>query len=489
GTRQDLRNLIDSAHDRKMYVILDVVYNHTGNNWFYCDENTGEPQQSMPYRSWPIYPFHGWRSGNGDSISRPLIPEDGVWPEELQNIDWYTRAGQISNWETAPWEDLTNPNLEFRRGDFYELKKLRLEDEQVIRILARIFQYWIALTDCDGFRVDAVKHVSVEVSHRLCTAIHGFALSIGKENFFLVGEIMNSSIAPAYIDIFGGNLDAVLGIIDYPNRLTGFVKGEIDPNDFFLMYDERTLQGMARQIGRYVVHVLDDHDMCARAPRKRFAAHGHAPIIWIQTANAVGVLLTSPGIPSIYYGTEQAFDGTEERHDFEIEPQKYALDRYIRETMFGGAFGAFETENCHFFNQNHPTYVRISAIARLRNRNDMIGKTLRRGHFYGRETSYLGQPFSIPKCGELAAWSMVLYETEVLMVLNTNAAEERGADVTVDAYLHPDSSILTYIYKSNWSPQELSHPPEDQKVVVKWQPDGRATVHIDMPPACMAILA
>ncbi|MDY7024660.1 MAG: alpha-amylase family glycosyl hydrolase, partial [Cyanobacteriota bacterium] len=34
GTRQDLRDLVDAAHDRGMYVILDVIYNHSGNNWF-----------------------------------------------------------------------------------------------------------------------------------------------------------------------------------------------------------------------------------------------------------------------------------------------------------------------------------------------------------------------------------------------------------------------------------------------------------------------
>ncbi|MCC5599604.1 alpha-amylase family glycosyl hydrolase [Nostoc favosum] len=35
GTRQDLRDLIDAAHDRRMYVILDVIYNQSADNWFY----------------------------------------------------------------------------------------------------------------------------------------------------------------------------------------------------------------------------------------------------------------------------------------------------------------------------------------------------------------------------------------------------------------------------------------------------------------------
>src|SRR4051794_17145236 len=39
GTRQDLRDLVDAAHDRGMYVLLDVIYNHMGNNFFYADES------------------------------------------------------------------------------------------------------------------------------------------------------------------------------------------------------------------------------------------------------------------------------------------------------------------------------------------------------------------------------------------------------------------------------------------------------------------
>ena len=36
-----------------MYVILDVIYNHSGNNWFYRDEETDEPADSRGYRYEP----------------------------------------------------------------------------------------------------------------------------------------------------------------------------------------------------------------------------------------------------------------------------------------------------------------------------------------------------------------------------------------------------------------------------------------------------
>ena len=70
--------------------------------------------------------MHGWRSATGESIPQPLAMDDGVWPSEFQNPEWYY-AGRIdrANWGLAGWEDPMNANVEFRRGDFYDLKDLR----------------------------------------------------------------------------------------------------------------------------------------------------------------------------------------------------------------------------------------------------------------------------------------------------------------------------------------------------------------------------
>ena len=46
GTRQDLRDLVDAAHARGIYVLLDVIYNHTANNWFY--DAGGTARDSLP---------------------------------------------------------------------------------------------------------------------------------------------------------------------------------------------------------------------------------------------------------------------------------------------------------------------------------------------------------------------------------------------------------------------------------------------------------
>ncbi|MGF1461145.1 MAG: alpha-amylase family glycosyl hydrolase [Leptolyngbyaceae cyanobacterium] len=489
GTRQDLRDLVDAAHERGLYVVLDVIYNHSGNNWFYRGEwGDLAAQAEMPYRFSPPYAAHGYRSAQGESIAQPQTIEDGVWPEEFQNFDWYTRCGSISHWEAAAWEDNMSPLTEFRRGDFFDLKDFNLQNGNVIKALARVYQYWIAVSDCDGFRVDAVKHVSPEESRQFCFEIKEYAQAIGKDNFLLMGEITDEGMLGGYLEVFGRNLDAALDIVNANNQLTAFAKGLAHPNAYFDLFNDATNQGSYRQVGLYHVSVLDDHDMSSRAYKARFAARSDLPSLYQQVAHVVGIQLTMPGIPSIYYGTEQALDGNQSYHDYGCEPAHAYIDRYIRESMFGGDFGAFGTQGCHFFDPDHPTYQRIAVIARLRSRPDAVGKTLRRGHHYLRETAFAGSPFAIHGPGELTAWSSILFDTEVLIAYNPHGSEARGADVTVDSGFHTPGTQMQVLYRGDWSDEHLKHPPQDDFIAVETS-NNRTTVRIDLPPAGMMILA
>lgn len=485
GTRQDLRDLVDAAHARGMYVLLDIIYNHTGNNWFYAVDGT--PRDTAPYRFQPPYPVHGWRSSTGDSVSNIGSLGDGVWPEEFQNLVWYTRAGQIGRFDPEHWEDPLHPDNEFRRGDFFDLKDVALNCSDALSGAIHVYQYWIALSDCDGFRIDTVKHTPWEASRNFCGAIREYAESIGKEFFWLLGEVTGGAdMARNYLEIFGRNIDAVLDVGVPALQLGGMVKGSLDPSAFFDLFRGHDSLGSHRETGRYHVSILDDHDMVGRG-KHRFCAHNTIPNRYQQVAHAVGTQLTTLGVPCIYYGTEQALDGTEDRHDFSIEPSRSFEDRYIRESMFGGTFGAFETSGCHFFDPAHPTYHRISAIARIRNRRDPVGLALRRGRQYLRETSFLSRPFLLPGPGELVAWSRILFNQEVLVALNCHGTEGRGAHVTVDASLHPAGSTMRFLYHGAWSDAELGNAPQNQTLPVQHD-HGRASVRLDLPPAGMAIL-
>ena len=489
GTLQDLRDLVDAAHARGMVVLLDIVIDHTANNWFYGPDLTNRVEDSLPYRYSPPYSFGGWRSGTGECIPEIQTRDDGCWPRELQRLEAYHRSGSIGNWGSA---DPMDPNAEFRRGDFFDLKKLNEEDDQTLKAIIRCYQFWIALSDCDGFRIDAAKHIPKHICQRFCFAIFGYAQSIGKDNFLLVGEITDLWMSVNYLSLLGNVFDralgAVLDINNSPDQLTGVVRGTLDAAAYFGRFRTDTAMSGYIQTGRAHVTVLDDHDMSCRSHKARFAANNATPHHFWQVAHAAAALLTVPGIPCLYYGTEQAFDGNEGYHDYAIEPQRFGEDRYIRESMFGGPFGAFQTSGCHFFNPEHPSYLRIAAIARLRKADDPVGRALRKGICHPREASVCGGSFRSPAAGELCAWSRILSDHEVVMVLNTHGLESRGAEITVDAGLHPHGSRLSVRYRADWTDAELKNPPTGETFEVHHSADGRATVHVELPPAGMVIL-
>lgn len=493
GTREDLIELVAEAHKLEMYVILDIIYNHTGNNWFY-DENG--LKSDIPYRYKPQKEIAAWRSENGQPTNNINSMEDGVWPKDFQNKEWYTRAGKIGKWDSEAWENPMHNDTEFRRGDFFDLKDLNYDNEQVLEAIIRVYQYWIGLTDCDGFRIDTVKHVPWDVSRKFCGAIHEYAESINKNNFLLLGEVTGGSeMEKNYLDIFGRNIDAALDIGDPSRRLEGLAKGLLAPQFFFEQFTSGDILGGHRETGRYHVSVLDDHDKVANT-KKRFSANNNIPRHFEQVAHAVGIQLTTLGIPCIYYGTEQAFDGNRNMHDTMIEQlDEFGNipfeDRYIRECMFAAGFGAFETRGCHFFNTEHPTYLRISAIAALRNRTDHIGLALKRGRQYFRETSCHERPFSHPIQGELVGWSRVLVDSEVLVVYNTHGTESRSAEITVHSAFHKEGSQMKVLYNGDWDDSKLKNifNSSFETIPVDTHADGRSTVYLELPPAGMVILA
>ena len=62
------------------------------------------------------------------------------------------------------------------------------------------------------------------------SVIHEFAQTLGKENFYLIGEITGGR-QRAYQTLEETGLDAALGIDDIPDKLEYLLKGYRDPTD------------------------------------------------------------------------------------------------------------------------------------------------------------------------------------------------------------------------------------------------------------------
>ena len=509
GNRQDMVQLVAEAHNRGIRILLDVVFNHTGNNWIYANG-----QDQPPFLPWPrFYQKGDWRNRGGGLTNTIHGADDGVWPREFQRDEYYSRAGEGD----LGAGDIGDPHAEMRRTDFVGDRDINYDGTTALDDITRCYKYWIALTDCDGFRVDTLKHVDEETGRNFCGSIKEFAANLGKSNFFLVGEVAgDDSNADRYLEVLGSNLNATLDLGQTKLALRSVAKGLVAPASYFdllKIWDDDL--GSHRNSSQRRVSVLDDHDhVFGEKIRFSFrAGNDH------QVVAGVAIQLFSLGIPCIYYGTEQSLSGPEPGQEVFL-PKFGGNDAFLREAMFGpqhprksgldglatgGAgfdnslpgFGAFGTTGAHCFNPTSPAYVRIAALIEVRKGFPV----LRYGRQYQRPMSNFGFPFALPSAGELIAWSRILDDEEALCIVNGHGNEARGGDVVVDTNLNSPSAagdpfrgvtpFLTVIANSAQAAVGSAYAgphPVGEKIPVKNR-NGSAFVEIrDLPPSEVVVL-
>ncbi len=105
--------------------------------------------------------------------------------------------------------------------DFYQ-------PSSALLALSKVYQFWIAYTDIDGFRVDTVKHMDPGAVRFFASSIHEFAQAIGKEKFYMIGEITGGRNR-RLTTLEATGLDAALGIDDIPGKLEIPGQGVCEP--------------------------------------------------------------------------------------------------------------------------------------------------------------------------------------------------------------------------------------------------------------------
>jgi glycosidase len=464
GSTKELVELVETAHQHGIYVILDIIINHSGDVFKYQNG-----QQF--YQNGTKFPVEGFRKTDGEgTVPFSELPEaefsdGGIWPKELQSPGAFTQKGKITRWDDYP---------EFLDGDFESLKDVHhgtgdvdnFHPSSALAAITQAYKYWIAVADIDGFRIDTVKHMEPGATRYFASVIKEFTMSIGKENFYLIGEITGGrQRAFETLEITG--LDAALGIDDIPDKMEYMLKGYRNPSDYFSLFRNSELVHKESHIWfrNKVVTLFDDHDQVRKGMNKaRYCATDSGAVSLVAV---LGLNLTSLGIPCIYYGSEQGFDGKGEG------------DRYIRESMFGGDFGAFRSKSRHFFQEENPWFPEIRKIIEVRNRQI----TLRRGRQYLRPISGDGVNFGLPvlmgsKMNSIVAWSRIFNDQEILCAFNTDIENETIAYVTIDSELHVNDSKVKCLYASAPCPPEINVENRNGKSVRLTVPAGGFVIYM-----------
>ena len=263
GTAEDLCILVKEAHARGIKVMLDGVFNHCG--WdFALWQDVVRNGKASPYFDWFIvqeWPF--------ETVAEPECEAAASRPSGTN--------GKSGRYSVFAYVDT--------------MPKLNTNNPAVVDYLLNVCETWVRSYDIDGLRLD----VANELSHTFCRQLYRRMRSL-KKDFYLLGEIWRSALPW----LRGGELDSVM---NYPLALCFWkffydktlpaLTFEREINAVFTAYPEPVTVGL--------FNLLDSHD----TPRLFTRNGGDAFAVWQQYA----LLLSLPGSPCIYYGSEVLLAG------------------------------------------------------------------------------------------------------------------------------------------------------------------------------------
>ena len=388
GTFQDLKNLIDALHKAGIAVILDVAPNPM------CDKNGWGTIQEDKGFHWDENGQHWWNDNN-----KHCAPFD--------NLDRFHVMGTINNWDQSP-ENLW--------GQFKGTDDLDQDDALTSDYLYRAFKNLIDATDCDGFRVDAIKHIPYDWCRNWAQAIRNHAAWRGKSNFLMFGELFSydtSALASWCRDGYGFNSALLFPLMQAMNSVFGYG------------YSSYQLGEQMNAIQNYgdgkenVIAFLDNHDVNRFA--MQFGGDSVDNAVRIMKP-AMTFLYLAPPVPLLYYGTEHAFN--QDRHgngsQRSWDDSNPDDSDWQRECMFNKGFQPGNAWGDMFANweADHGTRLcgHIHWLNDLRNKS----RALRRGGFDQRVSSGSQGVYAFTK------W----YDDETALVI-FNTADGRQDNVKI----------------------------------------------------------
>lgn len=333
GTLDDYKRLSHELHCNGMYLIQDIVANHTA-NWYTYDGNYNPDDTAANFRLLEPDSFQPAPS------QVPFNKVDRLNPEHA--------AADVYHW-TPTVQDY---------GDMYQqynymfgfLADLNTENPVVVSALQDSYKFWIEQVGVDAFRIDTVSFAPLRFWSQFLNdenGIYAHARSLGKESFLTFGEAIY--LPEPYEDeseqktvAYQGD-DATPGV----NSMLAFplyysinrVIGQGSPTAYL---DYRLRKHMEHFPDPYTTPIfVDNHDTA------RFLSAGPGSAL----KQALATIFTLPGIPILYQGTEQGLLET-------------------RMAMFAGghhnAKGSFDSESDYFrfiselaeLRRNHPVLTR-----------------------------------------------------------------------------------------------------------------------------------
>ncbi len=266
GNEKAFRELIDLAHENGINVILDYVAHHV----------------------------------HQDHILYKQHPE---WTTQLYLPDGTLNTERWDEHRLTTWFDKFLPTWDFSKPE-------------VVSALTDTAMYWVTNYELDGFRHDATKHIPTEFWEELTKKVK----SNSKKKLFQIGETYGSpELISSYIT--NGQLDAQFDFNLYDAIVDAFAKDETSFDNL-----DRVLNESLKTYGHH--HLMGN--ITGNQDRARFISYADGSVKFSEDAKLAGwtrdiqnqgevgfnkmaslqaFLMTTPGIPCVYYGDEIGLPG------------------------------------------------------------------------------------------------------------------------------------------------------------------------------------
>lgn len=312
GTNADMDHLIREAHRLDMKVVMDFVPNHTSDQheWF---------KESRSSRDNPYRDFYVWRDAK---------------PDGSEPNNWVSLAGGKS-WE---WDDATEQY--YLHTFMKEQPDLNWDNPRVRDAMHNVLRFWCE-KGVDGFRVDAEWPISkIYADDPMNSNFYGGEEHYGTHvhtnckngpNLLRYMQEMTDVVA-AYQNVFmifeyytepelGDEIQQYHDIFNLNPRAAAPFVFDLFRSDWHA-HDRATRMGKLYQGlpgNARPIHALGNHDQSRVATR-----------LGNSRARALAVvLLTLPGVPTIYYGDELGMQ------DFNV-PEHQKADNFLDNGGMGG---------------------------------------------------------------------------------------------------------------------------------------------------------
>ncbi len=271
GSNEEYRQLISDAHDKGMKVVMDMIFNHCGSDHPWLTE----------------VPSPDWFNNLEEYVQTSHMKEMYFDPYASE----YDKSKMVDGWFVPTMPDLNQRN------------------RHVAKYLIQNSIWWIEYSGVDGIRQDTYPYADYEMMVE-------WLMAVEKEypGYNIVAEAwLNNPIGTAFwqgnspLNPNNSHLKSVMDFRFMGLSHSAFFEETTEWNGgLHGIFDHMTYDFIYPDISN-VLRFLDNHDT------DRFLKEYPTELCgWKQ---AVTFLLTMPGTPQIYYGTELLMHGNKSRHD------------------------------------------------------------------------------------------------------------------------------------------------------------------------------